>query len=452
MKQIIIGFVIVLTVLGLSGCNGGAQAAASDSKVIELAKTFITDLNNDDYTRCLASASVTLKRSMSAAALESLWLETVRQSGSFKTLTDISEAASGEMYVCTAAAEHANMTVVYVLTYKQQSGNWQLNGIKLSVRESAFAAVSSLPAGIVEEDVVVSLDSGYPLNGKLTLPKDITGPVPAVVLIHDAGAYDMDESVYDSKPFRDIAYYLAANGVATLRYDKITYTYGDALASLYGEHLTVELETVYDAIYARILLSEDSRIDQNRVYVLGHGLGGSLAPKICARGGYSGFISMAGSLRTPVELAYDRRLYAMAGTGGKSANQSALAGMDAEAELYLGLNTMTYDEAAALTIFGQSGHYLKSWADDPPTSYASLSVPALILQGTCDFEVFFDRDFELYQAFLADNGQADFKLYEGLNHLFIWSVMENPDQRDYRSGGGVEENVMRDITNWIKKH
>ena len=115
------------------------------------------------------------------------------------------------------------------------------------------------------------------LPGILTLPTG-DGPFPAVVLVHGSGPNDMDETIGNVKPFRDLAEGLAAKGVAVYRYDKRTYTLGMKMAE--NHQGTLMEETVDDAVAAVQLLAQQDQIDASRIYVLGHSLGGNAIPMI----------------------------------------------------------------------------------------------------------------------------------------------------------------------------
>ena len=147
------------------------------------------------------------------------------------------------------------------------------------------------------EKVIVGEGTQFPLDGMLTFPDDISLPVPAVVMVHGSGASNMDEKVMALSPFKDLAEGLAAHGVASLRYDKRTFTYGKQMAKM---DATASVETIDDAILALEILKNDSRIDSSRIYVLGHSMGAMLAPRIDAEwGNAAGLIMLAG---TPYRL------------------------------------------------------------------------------------------------------------------------------------------------------
>ena len=97
------------------------------------------------------------------------------------------------------------------------------------------------PDSFAEQPVTVG-DDPTKLTGTLTLPKG-KGPFAAVVLVQGSGATDQDEAVGPNKPFKDLAWGLATNGIAVLRYNKRTFQYP---ASFKGQ-FTVEQESIEDA-------------------------------------------------------------------------------------------------------------------------------------------------------------------------------------------------------------
>ena len=156
----------------------------------------------------------------------------------------------------------------------------------------------SNPASFVEREMSVGADE-WKLPATLTLPKDGM-KLAAVVLVHGSGPHDRDETINaGNKPFRDLAEGLATQGVAVLRYEKRTEAHGAKLLVL--QHFTPQEETVEDAVRAAALLETVPEIDPQRIYVLGHSLGGYLLPRILKQAPQvAGGISLAGSTR-PLE-------------------------------------------------------------------------------------------------------------------------------------------------------
>ena len=167
------------------------------------------------------------------------------------------------------------------------------------------------------EKIAVIADPHYPLNGLLTLPEGLSGPVPGVVFVHGSGASNMDERVGKLTPFKDLAQGLAARGIASVRYDKRSKAHGFKMIRDKSRPVTVGIETIEDAIAAADLLRHDPRIDPDRVFIAGHSMGAMLAPRIDAQGGsFRGLILMAGSPRKLEEIMLDQQDAALAGVPG----------------------------------------------------------------------------------------------------------------------------------------
>ncbi|MBI5324035.1 MAG: DUF3887 domain-containing protein, partial [Ignavibacteriae bacterium] len=119
---------------------------------------------------------------------------------------------------------------------------------------------------------------GWRLPCVLTIPKG-EGPFSVVVLIHGSGPNDRDETLGPNKPFRDIAWGLASRKIAVFRYDKRTLTHRNKFMQI-ADSITPFLETEQDALKAVDTLKSYPEIDKNKIFVLGHSLGGMLLPRI----------------------------------------------------------------------------------------------------------------------------------------------------------------------------
>ncbi|MFB9278303.1 alpha/beta fold hydrolase [Cohnella cellulosilytica] len=379
----------------------------------------------------------TMKQSVPVEALKAGWEQTTATSGEL-TGTQVNQATSETPDQQQFVVQLSFAKAKAILSLNLNADN-QVSGLWLK----PIAEQAETPASLIEEEVIVGEGTKYPLPGTLTLPKGASGPLPAVVLVHGSGPNDRDETVGLAKPFRDLAWGLAEQGIAVLRYDKRTYVHGQSLTPDMLASFTVKDETIDDAVAAAKLLKADSRIDASKVYVVGHSLGGMLAPRIDADGGdFAGLAILAGSPRTLWEIIADQNAALIAamddGDPAKAANEALVA---AEFEKALALAGLTDEEAKAQTVFGIPAYYFKEMDSRGADQIAAkLTKPVLVLQGEADVQVYADKDYVQWQEALKNNDKASFKLYPGLNHFFAKSA-----------DGKVEAQVVQDIADWINR-
>ena len=306
---------------------------------------------------------------------------------------------------------------------------------------------------MIEEKITIG--TKYPLDGLLTFPETGEAPYAAVVLVHGSGPSDMDESVGKTKTFKDLAIGLAKHGIATIRYNKRTYTHGKALMKDFGGSMTVYEETIEDAILATELLRNDSRINPDRIFIAGHSMGACLAPRIDVEGGdYAGLILLAGSPRRLEEIMKDQQEDFLNQTKG-IIRWIARKQISKVTSKFDNIYNLTDEEAKKTPLLGKHlyTYYLKEWGEKPAASYLSvLEKPILVLHGESDLQVTTEKDFNVYKEILANHPLATFKSYPGLNHLFMKSIYNNIRKlmKEYKIPQHVEKVVIDDMADWIK--
>ena len=285
------------------------------------------------------------------------------------------------------------------------------------------------------------------LGGTLAMPRG-RGPFPAVVLVHGSGRADRDETLGPNKPFLDLAYGLAERGVVVLRYDKRTWL----RASTLDANATAEEVTVRDALRAVRLLRALPEVDDARVFVLGHSLGGFLAPRIAAADrDIAGLVLMA-ALSRPLYDAIPEQMRYLAERDGFITELERVSLEMAERQR---------DELRAMAEGGPEPRrpmldipaaYWRDHAASRPVEQAlALGRPMLVLQGGRDYQVPLEVDFARWQAGLAGHPDATFRSYPDLNHLFI-AGQGRPNPEEYRREGRVAAPVLEDIAAWIARH
>lgn len=298
------------------------------------------------------------------------------------------------------------------------------------------------PAKVKDREVTVG-SGEWALRGTRTLPAAGEGPFPAIVLVHGSGPHDRDETVGGTKVFRDLAGGLAARGVVVLRYEKRTKAHGTRMKDA---EITVKEEVVDDALAAAALLRGQPEVDAKRVALLGHSLGGMLAPRVAAADpGLAGIAIVAGSAR-PLHVLALEQLDTLVSAGVATKEQTAAMRADFEK---VGALDPAKPPAAGTRLVGVPASY---WLDlagyDPVVTARGLSVPVLVLAGGRDDQVG-PKDFEAWESVLAARPNATFRLFPKLNHLFVEG--EGPSTpAEYERPGAVSAEVVEAAAAWAK--
>src|ERR1017187_7045905 len=294
----------------------------------------------------------------------------------------------------------------------------------------------SKPDSFTERAVTFG-DDEWKLPGTLAVPKG-AGPFPAVLLVQDFGPKDRDDSHAVLNPFRDLSDGLASRGAIVLRYEKRIGQYAERMS---GKPYTADDETVDDAVTALTFLRAQSAVDPKQVYLVGHGLGGYLAPRIAAEDGkLAGMVVMAANQRPLEDLMLDEVL--TLGIKGKDLEQSKAA--------VKRIKNLEQNDADAPATFGLPAAY---WLDlkgyDPAAEAQKLSVPILILYGERDFQVP-KVDFDLWKSGLAGRKNVIARSYPVLNHPFVAGFGPSTE-KEYDKPGHVAPEVVDDIAKFVGK-
>ena len=432
--------------------NTVAIVTSADSSHSAKVKLWVNEVIHafiaDDFDKVYSRFDENMTAAVSLENLESGWTSVAASFGEFKDIAIKQQSVVEKLDVVAALVTFSEVQLQFNLVFHSDG---RIASISFSYKYEHLE--SELPTGLQEETIVIGKNTDYPLEGTLTMPSNVTGSVPAVVLVHGSGANDRDSTAFSYKPFRDIAWTLAENGIAVLRYDKRTFVYGEQLAATDMKKFTVAQESVEDAVHASNWLKQDDRIDASQVYIIGHSLGGMLAPRIDAAGGdFAGLILLAGTPRTLWEVMYDQNVAAIEAMDlPENMRASYLEAINNEFTRAQQLQEITDDEAQQSVIFNVPAYYLKEMDSyDAAGIAAELQKPIFILQGETDFQVYADVDYVLWQQLLKDVKEVTYALYPGLNHFFIVSEGDAIGTiQEYQTPGHVDEGVLQDIAEWI---
>jgi dienelactone hydrolase len=385
------------------------------------------------YTEFLQMSTADVQKGLPAAELAKVGAM-IKTYGAMEKLGDPAVTRSGPNSIVVFPAKFATQNINFriiinsaglVAAFFQLPGgvNWQ-------------RPEYSQPANFKEREVTVG-EGEWKLPGTLTVPAG-AGPFPAAVLVHGSGPNDRDETVGGVKMFKDLAEGLASRGIVVLRYEKRTLQYRARIAGI--ANFTVQEETVEDAVKAIALIRTQAEVDGKRVFVIGHGLGAYVAPRIAEQDGkLAGLVLMAGNVRSLEDLAVEQVTY-MGITGRQLENAKALQAKVKKLE-------PGDEDSPAL-----GGVPVAYWVDlkgyDPAAAARKLGISMLILQGERDFQVTM-TDFALWKTAVGSAKGVGIKSYPALNHLFVAGEGKSLPA-EYAKPGHVAPLVIDDVAKFVK--
>ncbi|KAL3455238.1 Alpha/Beta hydrolase protein [Aspergillus heterothallicus] len=293
----------------------------------------------------------------------------------------------------------------------------------------------------------------FKVGGTLCLPpaQAKTSKWPCVVLVAGSGPCDRHSTVEENKPFSDLAWGLAGQDIASIRFDKVTHAHSKAFRKK-KKNVTLTDEYVEHVVAALSYARGHPDILPDKVFLLGHSLGAVVAPKIALlHQSVAGCIIMAGPAE-PIYRCLVRQLRYIESLGGPEAPYLGRQIEQAQSQAAVAdSNSLNLSTPAKNLPFGIGPAY---WLDyrkfDPLGSARSLSKPILVLQGGRDYQVTVKDDYERWQLALQGKSNAQFRLYSRLNHLFI--AGDRPSTPlEYSVPGNVDELVITDISTWISE-
>lgn len=299
------------------------------------------------------------------------------------------------------------------------------------------------------EDVSFT-NEGITLNGTLSLPEGYTKDTPVFLMVTGSGLQNRDEELFEHKPFAVIADWLARNGIATLRYDDRYY--GSKTANIM---MTTSQTAKSDALAGINLL----RRRFNKVGIIGHSEGGTIAMMLAAEQKTDMAISLAGMAISGKETLLEQ-------------NENAIKQMKYSTEVInefkkvlgnifdqiiedkdpiIPETTLPQELVANLkhNLPALKTPYMKELLKvDVSADLPKIKCPLLAINGTKDVQVNCQKNLSI-----IENGVKSPKTcvqpFEGLNHLFqhckTGAVTEYKEIEET-----ISEEVLNKILQWIK--
>jgi uncharacterized protein len=420
-----------------SGHKASVDATTIATQVVELAR-------NERFAEIERFFAPPLRAVVSAETLRIAWDNEIGKNGPVSAIREpVSELVKEGLIRVSVpvTCEHGTLTVVMSI-----DGAGALQGLRISSEAATLWAPPPYAKPKRFEEREVTIGSGpLAVPGALSLPHG-RGPRPGVVLLSGGGPFDRDETSGPNKPLKDLAWGLASRDVAVVRFDKVTYTHASQVAS--APDFTMTDEYAPHAVAAVHLLQRQATVDPARIYILGHSMGGKVAPRVAAaEASVAGLVILAGDAQ-PMQQAAIRVSRYLASLNPDPSTEAALEAITRQAAKVESPDLSPSTPANELP-FGLSGAY---WLDlrgyDPVATAAELDKPMLILQGGRDYQVTAEDDLSRWKAGLGHRPDVTIRVYDADNHLFFPGAgPSTPDE--YAQAQHVDPVVVADIAAWL---
>ncbi len=298
----------------------------------------------------------------------------------------------------------------------------------------------------------VNEQSDVNLAGTLTLP-DGNPTFPAAVLISGGGAHDRDYTIFGQKPFKIMADYLSRRGIAVLRYDD-----RGTGESTGDRSISTTEDYAEDALAAVEFLKSRSDIDPDRICLIGHSEGGTIASIVAAKYPNISCVIMIASpglggveYNLQYEMAVGR---AMGLTEKKLEERRAIQekvfevilnkkdGDTAKVQLTK-IYRENYPDLTEEKVEAGLKRLLSPWfiynlTYDPATTLKSIQCPVLVIFGERDVQVPPKDNAKAIRGALAGSESNDYRIeiIPELNHLMQTCVTGSPEEY-----GKIEETI-----------
>lgn len=259
------------------------------------------------------------------------------------------------------------------------------------------------------------------LSGTLVLPEGCSKQTPVLLLVTGSGKQNRDEEIFDHRPFAVIADALARAGIASLRYDD------RGAGESTGDYAGATIDDFKADAFSGVEFLRD-RFD--KVGVLGHSEGGTIALMLASEGCADYVVSLAGMVVSGTETLLWQNRVALAAAGypqlvidtycatiGEAYDVILQGGRMPRADELDLPDELKTNYLAVLNLL-QSPYIKRFLSVDMRPLLGSVACPVLAFNGTLDNQVDHVSNLEALREGLPQDPRNLIMPVEGVNHLF----------------------------------
>ncbi|MGV3622221.1 MAG: alpha/beta fold hydrolase [Archangium sp.] len=398
-----------------------------------VARDTVADLDARAFERVAKRFDSKMSAALPADKLAPVWDQVTKQFGAFKVIKSVTVEKKDPMQVASVTSQFERSDLLITIAVDAEG---KVSGLFFKPLGPAFTWTPPSYAGEVEAREVVI--GPLTLPGTLTLPKK-SGPFRAVVFVHGSGPNDRDETTGANKLFKDLALGLASRGIASLRYEKRTRF---APASMTGNY-TMKEEVTDDVKEAVTLLAKTKEIDGKHIVVLGHSLGGWLAPRIANEEPRIAAIAIFAGPTRPLDVLVREQIKVTA-----PGDQNIAAKVEAFSKQFNDPKLSADTEVDFLGAKLPGAYVIDLRTYDAKQAVAKTKQPIFIAHGGRDYQVA-QADLDGWKNAVAGRTDVVIQRYPKLNHHFLEG--EGPSTpAEYLKPGHVPLTVIDELASWVK--
>lgn len=293
----------------------------------------------------------------------------------------------------------------------------------------------------IDTEVVIKGD--VEVNASIMTPKENKKDIICLFLA-GSGKQDKDASIGPNKIFMDLSLGLAVNGITSVRFGKRD------LTKIKNETLiSIEKEYVEDVISIISYIKNQKEFDNYKIFLVGHSLGGMIAPKLSTLSKeIDGIILMGANFRPLEDLILEQMIHLASLNRNDTSKKQELEIQRIKKQVSYVKDSLTITskkEKLPLSVVPSYWISLEKYYLNTKKRIKKIKKPVLVLWGEKDYQVP-KKDYLLYKENLGK--KATFKSYPELNHIFhISDGQLSPEE--YKNQGNIPEYVINDISDWV---